>query len=233
MPIYYHKLWDMLNKKGISQKDLQKNANIAPATFTQMRKGQSVSLDTLERITAVLECDFGDIVTVNPPVFTEYPNHLFSYENTMIAIQNALSDYMEEKNMSVSDISKITTLSINTVKSCLNGNTISSKSLLKLYRLDGFGKMLNIYSAKHEAIVPKKKIYCEKCGKRKSKCWGLQGLGKDSSEQFCGFRFPISDDGNGNLISFNGDCPQPTNYQEFEAAVSKYGLCRKRETFTL
>ena len=66
MAISYNKLWKQLIDKKMSAADLRKKADIAPNTLTRMRKDQDVTLQVLERICGILNCDFGDIVEYIP-----------------------------------------------------------------------------------------------------------------------------------------------------------------------
>ena len=66
MAISYHKLWKQLIDKKMSAADLRKKANIASNTLTRMRKDQDVTLQVLEKICAILDCDFGDIMEYIP-----------------------------------------------------------------------------------------------------------------------------------------------------------------------
>lgn len=62
MAISYNKLWKQLIDKKMSAADLRKKAKIAPNTLTRMRKDQKVTIQVLERICEILDCDFGDIM---------------------------------------------------------------------------------------------------------------------------------------------------------------------------
>ncbi len=66
MAISYNKLWKQLIDKKMSAADLRKKANIAPNTLTRMRKDQDVTLQVLEKICGILDCDFGDIMEYIP-----------------------------------------------------------------------------------------------------------------------------------------------------------------------
>lgn len=66
MAISYNKLWKQLIDKKMSAADLRKKANIASNTLTRMRKDQDVTLQVLEKICAILDCDFGDIMEYIP-----------------------------------------------------------------------------------------------------------------------------------------------------------------------
>lgn len=236
MAFYYYKLWNLLDKKNISQNELQKMTGISQPTFTKMRKGQSVTVDTLEKIVTALHCDFGDIITVNPDCEQKPSQVGFSYETTMLAIQDSLKEYMENHNMSILEVSKLTSLSLNTIKSCLSGNNISSRSLLKLNRLNGFDAQLSVNAYKYKAINPRNRIYCTKCGRRQTRCWGFQDIwnpGKKEYEHFCGFNFKQTLDEDGNYMSVDNNCPHPTNYHEFADAELKYGFKQRLKGYCI
>ena len=48
--------------KNMRVAEMRRAADIAPNTVTRMKKGQEVTMSVLEKICAVLDADFGDIV---------------------------------------------------------------------------------------------------------------------------------------------------------------------------
>lgn len=66
MKISYRKLWVLCAEKEISQVALRKQAGLAPATFTKLRKNQEVNLSVLLRIADVLNCNAGDMMDFIP-----------------------------------------------------------------------------------------------------------------------------------------------------------------------
>lgn len=63
MSVSYNGLWKILIDKNMYRKELAEQLNISSATIAKMGKGESVSLDVLERICAYLDCNIGDIVS--------------------------------------------------------------------------------------------------------------------------------------------------------------------------
>lgn len=63
MAVSYNGLWKMLIDKNMYKKDLAAKLNISSATMAKMGKGESVSMDVLQRICEYLECDIGDIMS--------------------------------------------------------------------------------------------------------------------------------------------------------------------------
>ena len=63
MSISYNGLWKILIDKNMYRKDLAAKLNISSATTAKMGKGESVSIDTLEKICAFLGCNIGDIMS--------------------------------------------------------------------------------------------------------------------------------------------------------------------------
>ena len=59
MGIYYYKLWDMLESRNITQRELIENLHLSTATLTKMRKNQTVSMETIDLIREYLGCDYG------------------------------------------------------------------------------------------------------------------------------------------------------------------------------
>ena len=64
MSVSYKKLWKMLIDHNMNKSELEKKAKMSPNTIAKMGKNETVSLDILVRICAVLQCDIGDIVEV-------------------------------------------------------------------------------------------------------------------------------------------------------------------------
>ena len=60
--VSYNGLWKMLIDKKMYKKDLAAELNISSATMAKMGKGESVSMDVLERICDYMDCNIGDIM---------------------------------------------------------------------------------------------------------------------------------------------------------------------------
>lgn len=74
MKVNYKKLWILLACREMSKSELRKQAGIAPATFTKLRRNQEVALSVLLKIAEVLDCDVGDMMSFvkdDAPVMTE------------------------------------------------------------------------------------------------------------------------------------------------------------------
>ena len=63
MAVSYNGLWKILIDKNLQRKDLTEVLNISSATIAKMGKGESVSMDVLERICTYLGCNIGDIMS--------------------------------------------------------------------------------------------------------------------------------------------------------------------------
>lgn len=63
MAISYNGLWKMLIDKNMYKKDLASELNISSATMAKMGKGESVSMDVMERICKYMDCNIGDIIS--------------------------------------------------------------------------------------------------------------------------------------------------------------------------
>ncbi len=67
MPIVYKiDVMKRLKEKGYNTSRLRKEKIIGEAYLTQIRKGDIVSLATLEKLCRLLELDIGDILTYKP-----------------------------------------------------------------------------------------------------------------------------------------------------------------------
>ncbi|MEG7903803.1 helix-turn-helix transcriptional regulator [Bacillus paranthracis] len=64
MAVSYKKLWKLIIDKDITKAQLRKEAGIAASTFSKMNKNEYVSLEVIERICNVLECDIGDVIEI-------------------------------------------------------------------------------------------------------------------------------------------------------------------------
>ena len=62
MAVSYNRLCKLLIDKNMSVAEMRRAADIAPNTVTRMKKDQEVTMSVLEKICAVLDADFGDIV---------------------------------------------------------------------------------------------------------------------------------------------------------------------------
>ena len=60
--VSYKPLWRLLVERDMSKCELRKLAGLAPNTLTKMRKNEEVSMTVLNKICAVLNVNYGDIV---------------------------------------------------------------------------------------------------------------------------------------------------------------------------
>ena len=63
MAISYNGLWQLMIDKNLQKKNLIEDLNISLATIAKMGKGESVSVDVLERICEYMNCNIGDIMS--------------------------------------------------------------------------------------------------------------------------------------------------------------------------
>ena len=62
MSVSYNGLWKLLIDKNMKKGDLINNLGISSSTVAKMTKGETVSMNILEKICDELDCDFGDII---------------------------------------------------------------------------------------------------------------------------------------------------------------------------
>ena len=62
----YDKLWKLLIDKKMMRTELREAAGISTNALAKLGKNESVHLQTLEKICAVLDCDLSDIVEIIP-----------------------------------------------------------------------------------------------------------------------------------------------------------------------
>ena len=63
MAISYNGLWKLLIDKNMKKMDLVERIGISSSTLAKMSKGETVSMNILEKVCDALECDFGDIIS--------------------------------------------------------------------------------------------------------------------------------------------------------------------------
>ena len=63
--ISYSKLWHLLLDKDMSKTELRKAAGISTNAMAKLGKNESVPVETLAKICAVLDCDAADIMELN------------------------------------------------------------------------------------------------------------------------------------------------------------------------
>lgn len=61
--ISYDPLWKTLKRKGISQYTLIHEYKVSTGTLDSLRKNNSITLNTLEDICTLLDCEISDVVT--------------------------------------------------------------------------------------------------------------------------------------------------------------------------
>lgn len=65
MEVDYSKLWKQYIDKKITKMQLREVAHISYNAVAKMGKNEPVSLETLEKVCRVLECNVGDVVEFN------------------------------------------------------------------------------------------------------------------------------------------------------------------------
>lgn len=66
MAIKYYKMLDLMNRQGIGKEELRKKISISPATMAKISKNQYVSLEVIDKICDVLNCQPGDLMEHMP-----------------------------------------------------------------------------------------------------------------------------------------------------------------------
>ena len=62
MSVSYNGLWKLLIDKKMKKIDLINRLGISSSTVAKMTKGETVSMNIMEKICDELDCDFGDII---------------------------------------------------------------------------------------------------------------------------------------------------------------------------
>lgn len=66
MSIKYDKLFLLMKEKGLTTYKIRKENIISQGALTSLRAGKSVTMDTIEKLCKVLECQPGDIIVYVP-----------------------------------------------------------------------------------------------------------------------------------------------------------------------
>lgn len=64
MEISYKKLFVMIVERDMTNAQVRKAAGLSTSTFDKLKKNKLVALDVLVRISAVLQCQVGDLVEI-------------------------------------------------------------------------------------------------------------------------------------------------------------------------
>ena len=62
MPFSYNKLWKVLIDKNMTKSELTRAIGMSSSTMAKMGKNENVSLEVIDKICALLECDINDIL---------------------------------------------------------------------------------------------------------------------------------------------------------------------------
>ena len=64
MAVNYNKLWKLLIDRNMNRTQLRCAAHISTNAIAKLGKNEPVSVETLEKICQVLQCDIGDIMEI-------------------------------------------------------------------------------------------------------------------------------------------------------------------------
>lgn len=62
MAVSYDKLWKLLIDKKMNKTQMRLATGISSSTLAKLSKGESVTLEVLEKICDELQCNIGDII---------------------------------------------------------------------------------------------------------------------------------------------------------------------------
>ena len=66
MAISYNRLWKRLIDRDLSKTDMMHRANISTNVLARLGKGAPVSMESMEKICKVLNCNIGDVMEFVP-----------------------------------------------------------------------------------------------------------------------------------------------------------------------
>ena len=64
MAVSYNRLWKMLIDRKMTKTEMRKLAGISTNVLAKMGKGETISMESLMKIAAAMECGLDDIVEV-------------------------------------------------------------------------------------------------------------------------------------------------------------------------
>lgn len=64
MSVSYKKLWIRIIEQDMTNTQLREKAKISGSTFTKLKRNEYVSLESLERMAGVLDCEIGDLLEI-------------------------------------------------------------------------------------------------------------------------------------------------------------------------
>lgn len=221
MAMYYYKLWKILEERGINRATLLSGAGITETPYKKMQHNESVSVETLDRICTYLNCDFGDILTNVPEDNTYVPLTEINHKANDV-LRSLLKTHMDKYNMNVNQISNITSVSINTLKSFLNGKPISHKTCQKFFTLGKEFENALVQCITEKEQDTKKKTYCTACDSNLKKCYALVlRRNGDSIDPICLLDKELQIE-NKSIFTYS-DCPRPSSIRECQKAASAIG----------
>ena len=65
--IVYDRLWKTMKRKNVSQYALIKHHGMSPAQITRLKRNESVSIHTIDRLCRILHCKVSDIMEYLEP----------------------------------------------------------------------------------------------------------------------------------------------------------------------
>ena len=69
--IVFHDLLKRLSEEGWTLKRLQNEGGISNGTIIRIRKGESISTVTIDKVCKILNCQPGDLITYQPDEMNE------------------------------------------------------------------------------------------------------------------------------------------------------------------
>lgn len=64
MSISYKKLWIKIAENEMATPKVREKSKVSASTFTKIKKNEYVSLESLEKIANVLNCEIGDLIEI-------------------------------------------------------------------------------------------------------------------------------------------------------------------------
>ena len=80
MPVTYNKLWKLLIDKNMNKTELKEVSGVSFNVMARMGKNEAVSIESIEKICMVLNCNIGDVMDIHTTPHIEPKKELTSIE---------------------------------------------------------------------------------------------------------------------------------------------------------
>lgn len=130
--ITFHKLFDLLNKRGLKKKYLLDNLGLSPTTISKLNKGGNVTTDVIAKICYCLDCQPEDIMEYVEEEKTYNSDNKKSRSDTSHIKFYKLFDMLERKHLKKGYLIDTVGLSPSTVAKIRKGSIVTTEVISRL-----------------------------------------------------------------------------------------------------